>query len=88
MTATRYLSRRDVASLLTVEVCIPALEEAFSRQAQGSDLPPAILGLHTALGAFTSAAAALLVYRKAVERDLGLWISGGSPDRHCDGEGD
>jgi len=44
------LSRREVASLLTVEECIPALEAAFARQAEGSDPPPALLGLYTAQG--------------------------------------
>jgi ornithine cyclodeaminase/alanine dehydrogenase-like protein (mu-crystallin family) len=59
MTPIRFLSRGDVASLLTVEDCIPALEDAFTRQAQGSDPPPAILGLHTALGGLHVKAAVL-----------------------------
>jgi alanine dehydrogenase len=53
------LTRRDVASLLGVEECIPALEEAFTRQAEGADPPPAILSLHTALGGLHVKAAVL-----------------------------
>jgi ornithine cyclodeaminase/alanine dehydrogenase-like protein (mu-crystallin family) len=63
MTSTRCLSRRDVAALLTVEECIPALEEAFTRQAQGADPPPALLGLHTALGGLHVKAAVLSLDR-------------------------
>ncbi len=47
---TLVLTRRDVAALLGMEECIAALEEAFIRQAEGADPPPAILSLHTALG--------------------------------------
>jgi hypothetical protein len=59
MTATLCLTRREVATLLTVEECIPALEEAFTRHARGSDPPPALLGLHTALGGLHVKAAVL-----------------------------
>jgi ornithine cyclodeaminase/alanine dehydrogenase-like protein (mu-crystallin family) len=53
------LTRRDVAALLGVEECIPALEEAFTRQAAGGDPPPAILSLHTPLGGLHVKAAVL-----------------------------
>jgi alanine dehydrogenase len=56
---TLVLTRRDVASLLGVPECIAALEEAFTRQAEGADPPPAILSLHAPLGGLHVKAAVL-----------------------------
>jgi ornithine cyclodeaminase/alanine dehydrogenase-like protein (mu-crystallin family) len=53
------LTRLDVASLLGMEECIGALEAAFRRQAEGSDPPPAVMALHTALGGLHVKAAVL-----------------------------
>jgi len=49
---TLLLSRRDVAKLLTLEECIPAVENAFRLHAEGVIPPPKVLGIHTQNGGF------------------------------------
>lgn len=49
---TLLLTRRDVASLLTIEECIAAVERAFELQGEGKAAPPGILGVHARDGGF------------------------------------
>src|SRR2546421_6486117 len=49
---TLLLSRPDVERLLTPDVCIAAVEDAFRRLAEGSVPPPGILGMHAGEGSF------------------------------------
>src|SRR5439155_4803679 len=45
-------SRTAVERLLTADVCIAAVEDAFRQHAQGSVPPPGILGMHAEEGSF------------------------------------
>src|SRR5882724_7421616 len=54
----RLLSRRDVASLLTIDDCIDAVESAFGMLGRGEVPPPAVAGVHVPGGAFHIKAAA------------------------------
>jgi ornithine cyclodeaminase/alanine dehydrogenase-like protein (mu-crystallin family) len=54
----RFLSRRDVASLLTIDDCIVAVERAFGMLGRGEVPPPAVAGVHVPGGAFHIKAAA------------------------------
>jgi alanine dehydrogenase len=54
----RLLSRRDVASLLTLDDCIDAVERAFGMLGRGEVPPPAVAGVHVPGGAFHIKAAA------------------------------
>jgi alanine dehydrogenase len=56
---TLLLSRSDVAALLSLEECIPAVEEAFRLHAEGKSLPPGVLGVHARDGGFHVKAAGL-----------------------------
>ena len=49
---TLLLSRSDVASLLTLEECIVAVEEIFKLHSEGKVQPPGILGIHAQDGGF------------------------------------
>ena len=49
---TLLLGRKDVASLLNIEECMDAVEQAFGLHAEGKALPPKILGLHAEQGGF------------------------------------
>jgi ornithine cyclodeaminase/alanine dehydrogenase-like protein (mu-crystallin family) len=49
---TLLLTRRDVASLLDLDRCIAAVEEAFRLRGEGKTPPPGILGFPAAGGAF------------------------------------
>lgn len=49
---TLLLNRRDVASLLTIDECMNAVEHAFGLHARGKALPPKVLGLHCDQGGF------------------------------------
>jgi ornithine cyclodeaminase/alanine dehydrogenase-like protein (mu-crystallin family) len=60
---TRLLTRRDVASLLDLEGCIAAVEEAFRRLGEGTAPAPGILGFPAASGGFHIKAAGLLLSR-------------------------
>lgn len=51
-TPTLLLTRRDVANLLTIEECIPAVESAFKLHAEEKAMPPKIMGIHTDKGGF------------------------------------
>lgn len=52
MNETLLLSRSDVERLLTPEVCIAAVEDAFRQLADGKVPPPGILGMHGGEGSF------------------------------------
>lgn len=54
----RLLSRRDVASLLTIDDCIGAVERAFGMLGRGEVRPPAVAAVHVPGGAFHIKAAA------------------------------
>jgi alanine dehydrogenase len=54
----RLLSRRDVASLLTLDDCIAAVERAFGMLGRGEVPPPAVAGVRVPGGAFHIKAAA------------------------------
>jgi alanine dehydrogenase len=49
---TLLIKRKDVKSLLTIERCITAVEEAFKLLASGKAQPPGILGVHAKDGGF------------------------------------
>ena len=49
---TLLLSRADVERLLTPDLCIEAIEDAFRRLAQGTVPAPAILAMHATEGSF------------------------------------
>ena len=49
---TLLLTRQDVATLLTIDECITAVEDAFKLHAEGKGLPPKVLGIHTKKGGF------------------------------------
>jgi alanine dehydrogenase len=46
------LTPRDVRSLLSLDVCILAVEEAFRLYGEGKAAPPGVLGMHTSGGGF------------------------------------
>jgi alanine dehydrogenase len=54
----RLLSRSDVASLLTIDDCIGAVERAFGMLGRGEVPPPAVAAVHLPGGAFHIKAAA------------------------------
>jgi alanine dehydrogenase len=49
---TLLLKRSEIASLLGVEECIDAVEQAFRLYAEGKTTPPGILGIHAPGGVF------------------------------------
>jgi alanine dehydrogenase len=49
---TLLINRNEVASLLTIEECISAVEYAFKLRAIGAAQPPGILGVHAKEGGF------------------------------------
>jgi len=51
-TGSLLLERREIASLLTLEACIAAVERAFLLYGQGATAPPGILGIHAGDGGF------------------------------------
>lgn len=57
---TLLLTRADVASLLDLDACIAAVEEAFRQHAEGRTLPPGVLGVHARDGGFHIKAAGLI----------------------------
>lgn len=56
---TLMLTRNHVASLLTMDECISAIEHAFRLHAEEKTIPPAVLGLHADNGGFHVKAAGL-----------------------------
>jgi alanine dehydrogenase len=60
---TRLLTRRDVASLLDLDGCIAAVEEAFRRLGEGRAPAPGILGFPAEGGGFHVKAAGLSLSR-------------------------
>lgn len=49
---TLLIKRNEVASLLSIEECISAVEQAFKLRALGKAMPPGILGVHASQGGF------------------------------------
>jgi alanine dehydrogenase len=64
---TLLLSRRDVVSLLDLDDCIAAVEDALRLHAEGRTLPPGVLGVPAAEGGFHIKAAGL--------RQGGAWFA-------------
>ena len=60
---TILLSRQDVATLLEVGECMPAVESAFKLFAEGKTTPPKVLGIHLHDGGFHIKAGAMQVTR-------------------------
>jgi alanine dehydrogenase len=52
LNGTLLLTRRDVASLLSINNCIVAVEKAFRLYGEGKTSPPGILGVHARDGGF------------------------------------
>lgn len=63
---TLLLTRREVADLLSLDECIPAVEEAFRLHAEGKTLPPGVLGVPAGEGGFHIKAAGLHLARSYV----------------------
>src|SRR5215471_10973882 len=59
LAGTLLLTRADVASLLTLDDCIPAVEAAFQQHGEGKTAPPRILGMPATDGGFHIKAALL-----------------------------
>ncbi|HZQ70921.1 MAG TPA: ornithine cyclodeaminase family protein [Terriglobales bacterium] len=57
-----FLSATDVNSLLTLDECIAAVEQAFRIHGQGEAIPPGVLGMHLPKGGFHIKAGALPPY--------------------------
>ena len=57
------LTRREIAALLSLDECIAAVEQAFRLHAEGRSLPPAVLSVPAAGGAFHVKAAGLRLER-------------------------
>lgn len=49
---TILLQRKDVASLLSIEECMDAVEHAFRLHAEGKAAPPKVLGIYSSYGGF------------------------------------
>src|SRR5215469_700870 len=49
---TLLLKRKDIASLLSLEECMAAVEQAFRLYAEGKTVPPGVLGIHAREGGF------------------------------------
>jgi len=49
---TLLLSRKDVRTLLGLDTCIAAVEDAFQAHARGATLPSGMLGTHAVGGGF------------------------------------
>ena len=49
---TLLLTRKDVATLLTLDECIVGVEAAFKLHAENKALPPKVMGMHTQNGGF------------------------------------
>jgi len=62
-TNTLLLQRKDVASLLSIEECMDAVEHAFCLHAKGNALPPKVLGMHSHKGGFHIKAGILALER-------------------------
>src|SRR5262249_27049266 len=56
---TLVLTRNEVASLLTIEDCTRAVEDAFRMYGEGKTSPPGVLGVHVREGGFHIKAGAL-----------------------------
>jgi len=62
---TLVLTRRDVRSLMSMDECIDAVEDAFRQHALGGAISPAVLGSHVAGGGFHVKTAGLTTHRQS-----------------------
>ena len=82
---TLVLTRADVGALLRVADCIPAVEDAFRRHADGGAIPPGVLGAHVSGGGFHVKTAGLLAAGADGRSVFATKINAnfpGNPDRH------
>lgn len=63
MDGTLILTREDIASLLSAEDCIRAVEAAFRKHGEGTAPAPQVLGVHAGNGGFHIKAAMLTSWR-------------------------
>ena len=52
LNGTLLLTRKDVASILTIDACITAVERAFKMYGEGETSPPGVLSVHANDGGF------------------------------------
>jgi ornithine cyclodeaminase/alanine dehydrogenase-like protein (mu-crystallin family) len=78
---TLILTRGDVATLLTLDACIAAVERAFALQGESRALGPGILGLHVPDGGFHVKAAGLPLSRLYVAVKLNANFPANGPRR-------
>jgi len=63
MNGTLILTRKDVASILTINDCIAAVEQAFKMYGEGQTSAPGVLGVHATNGGFHIKAGVLQLER-------------------------
>jgi alanine dehydrogenase len=78
---TLVFTRRDVQQLLGVDECISAVERAFQLHAEGSSLPPGVLGVPAPDGGFHIKAAGLQLDRLYFAAKVNANFSG-NPRQH------
>jgi alanine dehydrogenase len=74
---TRILTRRELATLLTPEDCLTAVEAAFRNYGEGRIPPPESLGVHTPTGTFHVKAGIANVFAAKINANFP-----GNPKRH------
>ena len=52
LSGTLLLTREEVASILTIDACISAVEQVFKMYGEGQTSPPGVLGVHAKDGGF------------------------------------
>lgn len=78
---TLVLTRQDVATLLDLDSCIAAVEQAFRLQGEGSAPAPGVLGVHVEGGGFHIKAGVLNVGRPYFAAKANANFPG-NPERH------
>ena len=73
------LTPREIASLLTIDDCIVAVEQAFRLLGEGKAIPPAALSMHVPRGGFHGKAGVLDRGRKYVAAK----VNGNFPKNHA-----
>jgi ornithine cyclodeaminase/alanine dehydrogenase-like protein (mu-crystallin family) len=79
---TLVLTRLDVTSVLGIDDCIDAVEQAFRAHAEGLSVPPEMLGVHVPDGAFHVKAAGLRSSRPVFAAKVNANFPG-NPDRYA-----
>jgi alanine dehydrogenase len=67
---TRILTRSEIESVLTLDDCVAAVEEAFRACGEGHVAPPQSLGTHVAAGAFHIKVAVTSVYAAKINANF------------------